>query len=345
MLTYFRRRKYRLEVWAPTILLIDDEIKEFYSEDALDEMPEIDLTFEEEKSKSNEVLGQKAYVYAPQNTIKKSIMEDSLLQNAISVCKNKRTTSITKHLTVDLREAIDAISIREILYDIDPLFTFQDNKKTSSQKYHEKMIEDLHYDGKLHSIFKEIKTKFGDRKADSRTRADIDAFIKTHYQKFLKRDGGILQIISKSQLKLIDLELKSWFIPHRPHLKVPNRLHDWKLFFIIDTTDEIVRVASVTQLKIGIFNKFKKNNRFQFKMKKMKLDDSIKIIEDWVRGIGGVKNPKKRKGGSLPVIMINFNNYYSSNSIECDDSDLKTSKYKFISIKKSREYYHEYINS
>ncbi|MCE7735514.1 MAG: hypothetical protein GPJ54_11595 [Candidatus Heimdallarchaeota archaeon] len=321
---------------------MNDKICEFFSEDALDEMPDIDLKQAKGKTKSSVILGQEVYVYADFSELKGEKMDDALMQNVLAVLKGKRTESISKHFPHELREAVDEISEREILNDMDNSLLQYDREKSETERKHQKMIEDLFYDGSIKPFFKKIKKDFGDRKPDTRTREQVEAIFKNKYEKYLNKYGGVIYQVSQNQLKLIDKGLPFWFIPSKPCMIWPKKAHDWKIFFLLDTTFEITRVGFIVKLDKVKFGKFRTAKRDSFILDGYSTKQVIKLYTDWVKGIGGDKQKGRKSGSSLDVICIIFKDLLNYNSINYESKELKISLYKIISIKETRVLYQKY---
>ncbi len=98
-----------------------------------------------------------------------------------------------------MREAINAVSDNELLHMFGESLEHAKEEEEIEQKI--ELVEDLFYYGELRKIFIEIKQRFGDRKADSRTRSEIESIFTDRHRKL---------ITSTRLVWSIDAQKNSW---------------------------------------------------------------------------------------------------------------------------------------
>ena len=93
-----------------------------------------------------------------------------------------------------------------------------------------------------------------------------------------------------------------------------------------------------------MFNELIKRHNSSIDIDGLKKQESNKLIEDWVRGIGSIKSKKGRPttGRSVEVIMIRFTDYYQSDE-KIKVSDGMNGNYRYITIEMSRKLFEKCI--
>ena len=304
--SFFKRRRFRNELWKPILKKINTLLAHIYSSEALDPEPIVEM---KEGVGGITILSKRVIFYVSEHEVNALELSQDTLHRLVAVVREKRTASIRNHLPLHLRNATDYVSAIQILWELYGSLTLNlepaykaENEETCTAIA---QVEDMLYAGELDDFFREVKEQYGGLKPDTRTQEQIRERFEQKYRKLQKKNRGLLLEASKRQLSYLERGLRGVIAPaYRDFPKTPK---DWHIFFW--NHGEIVAMAGIRAFFTGTFNElWRKYNRNYLRIEGMNTADARKIQEDWAKGVGARAKLRPRKprldASGMPMILI-----------------------------------------